>query len=72
MHCSVVVAPGLYIASDDVVDRMLSYAVGGGHLVLTFRSGYADADGKACATRVSWAVSGGDRGELPRVLEPDR
>ena len=69
---AVVVAPGLYIASDDVVDRMLSYARGGGHLVLTFRSGYADADGKARATRSSWAVSGGDRGELPRVLEPDR
>lgn len=50
-HYPVVVAPALYIASDRLVERLLSYAERGGHLVLTFRSGYADSDGKARASR---------------------
>ena len=47
----VVVAPALYIASDDLAERLVAYARSGGHLVLTFRSGYADADGRARAMR---------------------
>ncbi|MCU1494724.1 MAG: bga11 [Acidimicrobiaceae bacterium] len=47
----VLVVPALYIASDDLVGRLLAYAQGGGHLVLTFRSGYADADGRVRPVR---------------------
>lgn len=38
----VLVVPTLYIADDNLLSRLISYAVGGGHLLLGFRSGYAD------------------------------
>lgn len=40
--CRVLVAPALYIADEALLDRLTAYARAGGHLVLTFRSGYAD------------------------------
>ncbi len=36
------VVPVLYIADDDLLERLVKYAADGGHLLLTFRSGYAD------------------------------
>ncbi|MGZ0152282.1 beta-galactosidase [Kribbella sp. WER1] len=38
----VVVAAGLYIASDAVLERLVSYAHDGGHLIVGPRTGYAD------------------------------
>lgn len=46
---NIVVVPALYICKDDVAERMLDYAHSGGHLVLSFRSGYANGDGGARA-----------------------
>jgi beta-galactosidase len=37
-----VVVPSLYIADDMLLQRLLRYAENGGHLLLTFKSGYAD------------------------------
>ena len=36
------VVPALYAADDALLERLVGYAEGGGHLLLTFRSGYAD------------------------------
>src|SRR3954468_8768416 len=44
---TVLLAPGLYIASDELLDRLEAYARAGGHLVLGIRSGYADDEGRA-------------------------
>lgn len=38
----VLVVPGLLVADDALLDRLVRYAEGGGHLVLSFRSGCAD------------------------------
>ncbi len=38
----VLVVPSLYIADDALLQRLAQYAANGGHLVLTFKSGYAD------------------------------
>lgn len=38
----VLVVPGLFIADDDLLSRLVRYVSDGGHLVLTFRAGYAD------------------------------
>ncbi|AXK31620.1 beta-galactosidase [Streptomyces armeniacus] len=43
----VLVAPMLYVADDALLERLTAYAEGGGHLVLTFRSGYGDEHGRA-------------------------
>lgn len=43
----VVVAPAYYIADDHVLAALVDYARSGGHLVITFRSGYADERGRA-------------------------
>ncbi len=42
----VLIAPALYIADDALLDRLLAYAAGGGHLVLTFRGAYADDEAR--------------------------
>lgn len=43
----VVVAPALYVADEPTLDGLVAYAEAGGHLVLTFRSGYADEFARA-------------------------
>lgn len=45
----VLVAPALYIASDDELDLLAAYAHAGGHLVLGLRTGYGDAEARARA-----------------------
>jgi beta-galactosidase len=47
----VLVAPALYIAGEALCERLARYARDGGHLVLSFRSGYADEFGRARWTR---------------------
>jgi beta-galactosidase len=42
----VLVAPALYVASDALLELLAAYARAGGHLVLTFRSGYTDLDAR--------------------------
>ena len=41
------VVPALYAADDDLLKRLVHYVRRGGHLVLTFRSGYADEFSRA-------------------------
>ncbi|MDQ3459523.1 MAG: beta-galactosidase trimerization domain-containing protein, partial [Deinococcota bacterium] len=43
----ILIAPALYIADDALLERLLHYAEGGGHLLLSFRSGYADEYARA-------------------------
>ncbi|MFC7406404.1 beta-galactosidase [Georgenia alba] len=43
----VAVVPALYIADDATLDALVGYAEDGGHLVLSFRSGYADTFARA-------------------------
>ncbi|MGB9206169.1 MAG: beta-galactosidase [Terriglobales bacterium] len=38
----VIVVPPLYVASDDVLNRLVDYVHGGGHLVMTFKSGFTN------------------------------
>ena len=40
----VLVVPALYVASDELLERLVGYVRDGGHLVLTMRCGYADED----------------------------
>jgi beta-galactosidase len=42
----VLVVPALYVASDELLDLLEAYARAGGHLVLGFRTGYADAEAR--------------------------
>ncbi|HET6739851.1 MAG TPA: beta-galactosidase [Kribbella sp.] len=42
----VVVAAGLYVAADAVLDRLVEYAQGGGHLIVGPRTGYADPEAR--------------------------
>jgi len=42
----VLIVPALYVASDDLLQRLGAYAHAGGHLVLTFRTGYADEEAR--------------------------
>nr|MBA2277985.1 beta-galactosidase [Chloroflexia bacterium] len=43
----VLVAPALYAADDALLARLVRYAEGGGHLVLSFRGGYGDEFARA-------------------------
>ncbi|WP_129662681.1 beta-galactosidase [Phytoactinopolyspora endophytica] len=43
----VLVVPGLYIADDATLDRLVAYAGAGGHLVLGPRTGYGDHEARA-------------------------
>ena len=42
----VLVVPGLCVADDMLLDLLVGYAAAGGHLVLGFRSGYADDEAR--------------------------
>jgi beta-galactosidase len=42
----VLVVPALYVGSDDLLRRLADYAERGGHLVVTFRTGCADDEGR--------------------------
>ena len=38
----VILVPPLYVASDEVLSRLVEYVKGGGHLVMTFKSGFTN------------------------------
>ena len=38
----VILVPPLYVASDDLLNRLVEYVRGGGHLVMTFKSGFTN------------------------------
>jgi beta-galactosidase len=42
----VLIAPALYVADDALLDTLAAYVEAGGHLVLSFRSGYADEEAR--------------------------
>jgi len=52
----VLVVPALYVASDDLLSRLADYAERGGHLVVTFRTGCADDEGRLRATVMPGAL----------------
>jgi beta-galactosidase len=43
----VLVAPGLYVATDDDLDLLREYAAAGGHLIIGIRTGYGDEEARA-------------------------
>lgn len=43
----ILVAPALYVADDTLLERLVNYAENGGHLLLSFRGGYADEYARA-------------------------
>ncbi|MET0297358.1 MAG: beta-galactosidase [Microbacterium sp.] len=43
----VLVAPALYVATDDDLDLLRDYAAAGGHLIIGIRTGYADEEARA-------------------------
>src|SRR6185295_7929611 len=49
-----VVVPSLYVADDALLERLSQYAANGGHLLLTFKSGYADE-----FSRIRWSRAPG-------------
>ena len=38
----IILVPPLYVASDEVLNRLVEYVRGGGHLVITFKSGFTN------------------------------
>jgi beta-galactosidase len=50
----VVIAPLLYVASDELLNRLAEYVRGGGHLVTTFKSGFTNE-----YDTVRWAMAPG-------------
>jgi beta-galactosidase len=71
----VLVVPALYIADDMLLDLLDGYARAGGHLVLGFRSGYADDEARPRAEvmpgRLRAAVGAG-YGEYTNLAAPVR
>jgi beta-galactosidase len=55
---SVLVVPALYIASDELLGRLVAHAAAGHHLVVTFRTGYANEWARARAVRAPAALRG--------------
>ena len=50
----VLVVPALYVASDALLGRLVSFVENGGHLVLTLKSGFADE-----SSRIRWVRAPG-------------
>jgi beta-galactosidase len=71
----VLVVPALYVADDSLLDLLDGYARAGGHLVVGFRSGYADEEARARAEampgRLREAV-GATYGEYTNLASPVR
>ena len=69
----VLVVPGLYVADDVLLDLLDGYARAGGHLVLGFRSGYADDEARprtdVMPGRLREAV-GASYGEYTNLVAP--
>ena len=68
----VLVVPALYIADDMLLDLLDAYARAGGHLVLGFRSGYADDEARPRAEVMPGRLRAAVGRELQRVHEPRR
>lgn len=55
---AVLVVPALYIASDELLDRLVAQAEAGQHVVVTFRTGYADEWARIPAQRAPRGLRG--------------
>jgi beta-galactosidase len=68
-----VVAPALYAADDGLLERLVRYAEDGGHLLLTFRTGYADEFARArwtTAPGILRSAVGASYGEYSNLAAP--
>ena len=68
-----VVAPAMYIADAELMERLVAYVDGGGHLVITFRTGAADEHNRVRWTRVPDALrpaAGVSLQEYSHLVEP--
>lgn len=50
-QCRVLWVPALYVATDDLLERLLEVAQSGVHVIATFRTGYVDEHSQVRATR---------------------
>jgi beta-galactosidase len=69
----VLVLPALYIADDPLLDSLEAYARAGGHLVIGFRTGYADDEARARPEAMPGrlrAAAGVTYGEFTNLREP--
>jgi beta-galactosidase len=57
-ECRVLVVPALYIATDETLARLVALAEAGAHVILTFRSGYADEWARIRHTRAPGPLRG--------------
>jgi beta-galactosidase len=53
----VLLVPALYVCSDELLRRLADYAEAGGHLVVTFRTGCADEEGRLRAEVMPGALA---------------
>ena len=70
---AVLVVPALYIASDELLARLVAHAGAGNHVVLTFRCGYADEWSRVRASRAPGplrAAAGFSYQEYTTLAEP--
>jgi beta-galactosidase len=69
----VLVVPALYVADDALLGRLVAYAEAGGHLLVSFRCGYADEHARARWTRppgILRAVVGASYQEYSNLAVP--
>ncbi len=52
----VIVVPPLYIASDELLERLTAFVQQGGHLLLTFKSGFCDENSMVRSSRMPGAL----------------
>jgi len=68
-----IVVPSLYIASDSTLQRLVSYVQNGGHVLMTFKSGFADENSAVRWQRAPGplaAVAGFTYQEFSSVTQP--
>ncbi|WP_433585884.1 beta-galactosidase [Microbacterium hydrocarbonoxydans] len=69
----VLIAPGLYVATDEELQMLRDYAAAGGHLILGVRTGYGDQEARArveVAPGILREAAGVQYEEFSNLLEP--
>lgn len=69
----VLIAPAIYAADDELLERLVRYAQDGGHLMLSFRGGYGDEYARARWQRAPGLLRsavGASYSEYSNLLEP--
>ncbi len=65
----ILIVPALYIADDALLQRISDYVKNGGHVVMTFKSGFANENSAIRWVRAPGPLREAARNQLPGVLE---